>query len=26
VVRFDLHEYWDDVIAAHRFVFGEGQS
>jgi very-short-patch-repair endonuclease len=23
VVRFDLHEHWDDVVAAHRFVFGE---
>jgi very-short-patch-repair endonuclease len=26
VVRFDLHEHWDDVVAAHRFVFGEGQA
>ena len=26
VVRFDLHEHWDDVVAAHRFVFGEGRA
>jgi very-short-patch-repair endonuclease len=26
VIRFDLHEHWDDVIGAHRFVFGEGQT
>jgi ATP-dependent helicase YprA (DUF1998 family)/very-short-patch-repair endonuclease len=26
VVRFDLHDHWDDVVAAHRFVFGEGRA
>ena len=26
VIRFDVDEYWDDVAAAHRSVFGEATS
>lgn len=26
VIRFDLHEHWDDVVAAHQAVFGEARS
>jgi superfamily II DNA/RNA helicase/very-short-patch-repair endonuclease len=26
VIRFDLHELWDEVVNAYRFVFGDGQA